>query len=394
MMIGDTLRRVKRGVSSSVATMTNTTAADAFGFPSGRKFDICQNKVRWMAFRAGTTLSLYKSVDGETWTVSSTTFALGSSTSGYCFFIDLDDYAHIMYVDDEAELVYRRGTPNAGRTEWMWSGFTSVAIANNPDMVVHREGTGWVAHIIYDSGSSVTYRRITITSGGVVTLGAVQKNESVTNNTRWPSIDFHHTGDGKTVKSATPHIFYTWSKGAGGSGNGTRYKMWSYSGGSWNQQQEREISILRYTTGLSHWCILRFDGTRAVMVGFVAKSTGGDILFIAWRDVGDTTTTESFISDMTSAEALFYGSASFEPVTGDIYVIGLNNDEAAGSKDLVYRKWTRSGGSLGAEVVLDSGVGSTPYVNALTSIVDGRFEFIYEDDNVSLYDLMFQGVAI
>lgn len=393
-MIGDTLRRVKKGVASSVATMTNTTASDAFGFPSGRKFDICQNKVRWMAFRTGTILTLYKSIDGITWTASSTSFTLESSSSSFCFFIDLDDYAHIIYGAVGGDIVYRRGTPNAGRTEWTWSLPLAIDEGTNPDMVVHREGTGWMAHIVYDTGSSIRYKRITITSGSVLTLSGTLKTEAAASATRWPSIDFHHTGDGKTVKSATPHIFYTWSKGASGAGNGTRFRKWTYSGGSWSEGTEREISTTRYTTTTAHWLICRFDGTQAVLVGFVLKSTGGDILFIAWRDVADTTTTESVISDMTSAEALFYGSASFDPVTGNIYVIGRNNDAGAGANDLVYRKWTRSGGSLGPEIVLDEGVGPTPYVNALTAIVDGRFEFIYEDDNSTPYDLMFQGVTI
>ena len=37
------------------------------------------------------------------------------------FFIDLDDYAHLVYKDRfDGYIYYRRGTPNAGRTAWTW----------------------------------------------------------------------------------------------------------------------------------------------------------------------------------------------------------------------------------------------------------------------------------
>lgn len=392
-MLADVLRKIKTSLGNIVAFVGNTTSPDGLGFPSGRKFDICQNGVRWVGVTGGTTLTLYYSTNGVTW-VSSSTFTVDNIDKAFAFFIDLDDYAHLAFTNGSGDIIYQRGTPDAGRTSWSWTGGLAVDEGVYPDLVVHREGTGWMAHIIYDANSSARYKRITISSSGVLTLSAVIKEETGTLDVRHPSIDFHHTGDGKTVKDAAPHIFYTRSKGINGAGNGTRFRKWTYSVGVWSEGTEVEISTTKYISTLSNWLICRFDGTRVVLTGFVFRSTGGDVPVIFSRDVADTTTTESVLSDLTSAEALYYGSAVINPITGDIYFIGLNNDEAAGSKDLVYRKWTRAGGSMGAEVVLDVAVGNTPYVNALSFPVSGRFEFVYVDDNVSPYDVMFQGVVL
>lgn len=392
-MLADVLRKVIRTLASSVAAVGTTTSANGLGYPSGRKFDICQNGVKWIGVRSGTTLTLYYSLNGVSW-VASSTFTLDSTSASFSFFIDKDDYAHLIITAVGEELIYQRGTPNAGRTLFTWTGGLFVDEAVYPDMVVHREGTGWMAHIVYDTGSTVRYKRITISSSGVLTLSSVIMEETGVIDMRHPSIDFHHIGDGKTVKDGLPHVFYTRSKGTSGPSNGTRFRKWAYSGGVWTPGTEVEISQTKFISSLAYWIVCRFDGTRVVLVGFVAKSTGGTAPVIFSRDVADTTTTESVLSDSIPAEYLLYGSAVINPVTGDIYFIGLNDIEAAGSNDIVYRKWTRAGGTLGAEVVLDVAVGATPYISAFPFLVNGRFEFVYVDDNASPYDIMFQGVAV
>lgn len=214
----------------TLITTSSVNTATAQG--NQRKIAITSNGVMWACYWNGdfgqhgssNPLRLAYSTDnGLTWT-DNTSNGVGFSNvnTSYIpnasFFIDQDDYAHIVYKDrSDGFIYYRRGTPNTGRTAWTWSSATAVLNhtieADYPDVIAHREGTGWVAHIANSiknaslAASYCRYTRITITAANSISAAAAQNDIGVSSTTgglhTWPSIDFNHIGDGKTVKGKT-----------------------------------------------------------------------------------------------------------------------------------------------------------------------------------------------
>lgn len=399
--IGDTL--------SGPTTIATSTAATATAYSNQRKVDRCQNGVLWVIrwVGDGSWVPHYSTDNGATWTADSSQNFVGinnSYTPNFSFFIDLDDYAHLVIKDrHDGYIYYRRGTPNAGRTAWTWSATTAVYSSANgayPDLIAHREGTGWKAHIVWSdrSGGSnlyTLYRGVSITSGGAISvdgsdsiIGGVYSGAS---SEAFTSIDFNHTGDGKTVAGSTPHLYAAWSAGATGAGKGIRFKKATYSGGAWTWGTEREIDSTRYVEGVNYWLNCLFDGTRVVMLAQVYDGSAGRDVLIYERDVADTTTTpRSLLNDPASTEYLQYGSGTYDG-DGNVYLLGRNADESAGSYDLVYRKWTRATTTLGSEVVIDAGV-ANPYVSAKRGYSNNRIEFVYTDGAASPYNVNYGSI--
>lgn len=398
------------GVLVGPTTITTSTASTATAYSNQRKIDRCQNGVLWVMFWDGTSTTStsldfsYSSDDGATWNAGTSTGFSGTGTTytpNASFFIDLDDYAHVAYKDrNDGYIYYRRGTPNAGRTAWTWSAATVLTATtpfDYPDIIAHREGTGWAAHIVFSQNTSTTDDRawhvhIPIDSAGTIGTTSSSAIGGVYGNTvhKFPSIDFNHTGDGKTVAGSTPHLYAAWSAGATGSGAGIRFKKATYSGGSWTWGTEREIDSTRYVVNDSQWLNCLFDGTRVVMPAFVQGSALD--LVLHERDAADTTTTSrALLTSTTTAERLYYGSASYDG-DGNAYIVGTNLDETAGNYDLVYRKWTRSTTTLSSEVVIDAGVGN-PYVSAKRGYSNNRIEFIYTDGTASPYDVRYGAIT-
>jgi hypothetical protein len=393
--------------------ITTSTSGIATGFCTQRKVDRCQNGVLWTFFNSETNIQpAYSSDNGQTWTTTSPIAITASRVnSGWSVFIDLDDYCHLVYKDTDgfttSYVRYRRGTPNAGRTSWTWSSPVDLGSSGvnadyyeHPDVIAHREGTGWHAHAVWsyataaNGNSGVVYRRVDITSGGTITAAGTTTTIGLglaSDNSMYPSIDFHHTGDGKTVAGSAPHLFVAWSMQGTGAGNGIRYKKAAYSGGAWTWGTEREVDSARYVSNDTQSIQTMFDGTRVIIVGFVEG--GGDDLMLYERDVSDTTTTTYTLLDSPATSLrLVYGSSSYDSA-GNVYVVGRNIDETAGTHDLVYRKWTRAGGSLGSEVVVDSGVGN-PYVSAKRGYSSTRIEFVYTDGTASPFNVTYDAIVL
>lgn len=395
--------------------ITTSTASTATAYSNQRKIDRCQNGVLWEVhgrFGSGNATAhwrmYYSTNNGATWSFGGDV-ENGSGGTAYSytpnisFFIDQDDYAHVVFKDNsDGFIYYRRGTPNAGRTAWTWSSATTVLSqvdADFPDIVAHREGTGWKVHILtsrdMNAASTVTYTRFNIASGGTLTTDVASANNATAYGFaghRYPSLDFNHTGDGKTVAGSTPHLYAAWSAGATGAGLGIRFKKAAYSAGTWTWGTEREIDNAQYVISVAYFVTCLFDGTRVIIGGQVHDGTNENLRLYE-RDAADTATTVySLLSAQTTATTLRYGSATYDS-SGNVYLFGRNADEAAGSRDFVYRKWTRVGASLGAEVVLDSGVGD-PFVSAKRGYSSSRIEFIYTDDTASPYAVTYDAILL
>lgn len=392
--------------------ITTSTAATATAYSNQRKIDRTSNGVLWTMFHgsgAGEFHAAYSTDDGATW---SSAFAFGlfspaTYTPNLSFFIDQDDYAHIVYKDNNnGYIYYRRGTPNAARTMWTWSaalniqsysgGITTTANAlDYPDVVAHREGTGWVAHVVmsrHDSSivDGVYHQKVSITSAGVASVSGssyTKIGNSYNNiNPKYPSIDFNHTGDGKTVAGGTPHLYVAWSAGATGAGKGIRFKKATYSGGTWTWGTEREIDNTRYVRNPpGDWINCLFDGTRVVMA--VRGYTGSAADFMLYeRDAADTATITRSLNIGTLSQV--NGSMSYDS-SGNLYFVTQD-----GLLRVVWNKWTRSNASFGTYTIIDDTNMGNSYVSAKRGYSGNRIEFIYTDGTASPYSVTYDSIKL
>lgn len=425
-MLADTLRRVKRGVGMVSAIVGTSTFSAATAHGNQRKLDRCQNGVLWcvknLGFNAiGGNTAVYQLAyslnNGQTWANDPTYVqtAVGSTGTHYTssLFIDLDDYAHLVYIAPNKDLYYRRGTPNAGRTAWTWSAPYGVYIASGLpsdmeyfDMVAHRNPStgGWTVHVVMSSGGnadawSIYGQQINISSGGVFTtpvtgtegaifnLGSNQGGSA--NKFAMPSIDFHHTGDGKTVKSSLPHVFISWSTN-GTSISGIRFVKRTYLAGTWTSGTERDISAgVGYSYDNSYLANCMWDGTRVIIGGFLRTGANSEIRI--WnRDLADTTTTlMGSVLAIPAGSSLYWGSATYDE-DGNVYIFGTEAD-ATGGFTVGYRKWIRSTGLFGPWTLVGGVVGL--WSSAKRGYSGDRIEMVYTDGTVSPFNVVFKGMA-
>lgn len=400
-----------------MTVIATSTAATATAYSSQRKIDRCSNGVLW-AFFVG-QFSLLESWcsldDGVTWTLDDATSTINTGyTQLYnaSVFIDADDCAHVVWkqkgntsVGDggpytEGYIYYRRGTPNAARTAWTWSAAVQASSGsssdNYPDVVAHREGTGWIAHVIgsqvFSSNTFTWYTPMTITSGGSITKGTTSfigngGSGYPSTTPTYPSIDFNHTGDGKTVAGSTPHLYAAWSAGAAGAGKGIRFRKATYSAGAWTWGTEREIDSTRYIPSNAYWLPCLFDGTRVVLAGILSTE---DIMLYE-RDAADTTTTTRALVDNAVAGAwLADGSFSYD-ASGNLYLFGRSGGFGSA---LHCRKWARSTMTLESAVVVDSASGNQPYVAAKRGYSNRKIEYIYIDGTASPYSVTYDSIDL
>jgi hypothetical protein len=403
---------IKKGIQGILVgptQITTSTASTATAYSNQRKIDRTSNGVLWMLYwyGSGTGLNLnYSTDDGATWSNGGAVFnGSASGTQSYqmnaSFFIDQDDHAHVVFKDNSnGYIYYRRGTPNAGRTAWTWSAASlleAVTFFDYPDLVVHREGTGWVAHIVLsvvgNTTDKVYYYPRNIASNGTITSGgstAVSNLiSSATSPAPFASIDFNHTGDGKTVAGGTPHLYVAWSAGTTGAGKGIRFKKATYSGGAWTWGTEREIDSTQYINiGTNQWLNCMFDGTRIVIAGTVQDSQGTQAGKVYDRDVADTATVTHTIARV-GTNYLYGGSASYDS-DGNVFFFG---HKATSGYDLLYQKWVRATDTADSLVVLVTPRGTlSPHVSAKRGYSNNRIEFIYTDGTASPYNVTYGAI--
>jgi hypothetical protein len=229
----------------------------------------------------------YSDDSGATWTENTAAEITwtGAAGANFALFIDADDHAHIVYDTSSPSIEYRRNKSIS--TTSAWSAATSVDTVDLgyslPDLVAHREGTGWKAHLLYKAntggpGESMKYTPITITSADAITVGTKTTFASG-NATATGGIDFHHTStDEKAIQSSTPHLYMVWTE----TSNLVKFAKYTYSGGTWTAGTVRTI----YTGAAAPGAQMVFDGTRVVIT-----LTDGANIGLYERDAADTTTT-------------------------------------------------------------------------------------------------------
>jgi len=376
--------------------------------------DRCQNGVLW-AFPNVTATSWrpqYSSDNGATWTQDTAQ----SGVTNASVFIDLDDYCHVVWTQsgstgpngaslNDGDLLYMRGTPNAGRTAWTWSAATVFGSASNgfdyPDVVAHREGTGWAAHIVFSRATSfpsnyVYYSKVAITSAGVITQDTatfISANYGINAHT-YPTIDFQHTGDGKTVAGGTPHLYVGWTAGTTGAGKGIRFRKAVYSAGAWTWNAEREIDNTRYQQSTVDWLNCIFDGARVLITGLGYTAASARDIILHERDAADTTTTtRTLLAGAAGTDFLSTGSATYDG-SANVYLFGRDNTGGSGTYKINYRKWTRATATLGAIVTLDATGPDLPYISAKRGYSNSRIEIIRTDGTTSPYNVVYDSITV
>lgn len=389
---------VPPSVISQISTSTSPLATQ---YTNQRKIDRTTNGVLWAIWWNGsgsTTGGLplwYSLDDGITWNNPSTPVAFAGSGATYTpnvsFFIDIDDYAHVAYKDrHDGGVYYRRGTPNASRTSWSWS--SSVLIGANtsydyPDLVAFRNSFtgGWTVQGIYSY--SVGYANsftVQISAAGAIaspTSMSVNLN-TVGNGHTYPSIDFNHIGDGKTVKDNSPHLYVAWSDAAVGSGKGIRFRKSTYSSGSWTWESEQAVDSTRmifnsYTSSLN--CM--FDGNRVVIAGYLEGNTENDLVLY------DTVTSKVLWENASSGTILF-PSFSYD-ADGNIYIVAWRD----GNK-VSYKRWDRNNDTLGNWVDLSSTSRNGLSVSVKRGFSNNEIEFLYVDGTASPYPIKYGSFAV
>jgi hypothetical protein len=370
--------------------VTSSTAGTATAYSNQRKVDRTSNGVLWAVSDSGSAQEFrYSTDEGATWTLDSS-FGVSGNAS---IFIDADDNMHhVAQRTGASQLDYRHGVPNAARTAYTWTYLliSSGGSTDFPDVVAHREGTGWKAHIVYSYQSSTinraTYDRVGIAADGTLTketsgltIGGSYSNSIDT----YPSIDFNHTGDGKTVAGGTPHLYVAWSAGATGSGKGIRFKKATYSGGSWTWGTEREIDSASFAN--AGRISTAFDGTQVVIA--YADSASTSAIKIRERDAADTTTaarTPTALSDGV--------------VTG--LTVAYDNDKnihlgavGATSADPKALKYDRAAGTWGAWEALAA---TTAQADTLTArrFADTSVDLLYTSGTGSPYSVTYAAVPL
>lgn len=389
--------------------ITTSTIATSTGYSNQRKIDRTQNGVVWATYWIGASGSnqyfgtRYSTDDGVTWVDPGSSSYIdvgddGNNEPHLSFFIDINDYAHVVYKDGyNGYTYYRRGTPNASRTAWTWSDRAPVSESFNsdfPDLIAHPEGTGWKAHVVLSSSdAAVFYCPVTITSAGTISVGVLQ--QLYTGNSglhSLPSIDFHHIGDSKTVKNGEPHLYVAWSGGFG-TGKGIRFKKATYSGGTWTWGVDREIDSTRYLSSTtSFWLNCLFDGERVVLGGALDDNNTGIDLIVYERDELDTTTTTRILQDNPSADQRIYlGSMTYDS-QGNLYLFGLGSF-ATTPYEIVYGKWTRATNSWSGPITLETVSGiSDRFTSTKRGYSGGRIEWLYVDGSASPYSIAYDSI--
>lgn len=111
-------------------------------------------------------------------------------------------------------------------------------------------------------------------------VGSVTSFSLGTGASGFVGLDFHHTGDGSTVKGGTPHIY----AGFPDSGDDLSFKKFTYSSGSWTAGSTTTFLSNTIAQPVS----VAYDGDDAVIVAVLDSRTPR-----VWeRDEGDTTSTD------------------------------------------------------------------------------------------------------
>lgn len=308
-----------------------------------KRLDVDPSGTLWAAIVGDGRVTYFRSSNGgSSWAPgagSDLSLGAGQDTAVPSFFIDADGYAHTAFVRWEASpqvVVYARGTPVTGGG-WSWkqqvispaSGRTGV----DADIVVFRNGTGWVAWVSYDlsAAGGAKVAKVDISASGALSVGATTHGPTLNDSDyQFGSLEFKHTGDGKTP-AAAPDIYFTVASAVGT--DAIRAHRSAYSGGVWTWQTPVTITA---SVEVANTCLCTvYDGTR-LMVAWAA--TAGTTINVSEWDTVTTVTARNPPAMPGSTGVILGVSMAVDPATGDIYLAAYG----ATTGNITYCKFVRA----------------------------------------------------
>jgi len=344
-------------------TIGTTNSQNATFLNFQHKVDRCQNGVLWATFWDSNIYKFwYSTDDGVNWTedVAGRVAMNGGNST---FFIDIDDYAHFSYTYNRI-IYYRRGTPNGSRTAWTWSSQFTVESQNSPGnlnvptIVAHRQGTGWVCHVFYNwlsnQGGTQYYtfhRWLTITSAGAISRSSSNQYGYVVVSYFGNSLDFNHTGDGKTVANGTPDLYFARS-GTSGTVALIGYGKLTYSenGGvpDWDWVAPYELNIVNNQYAYNGLMAAFFDGTREVVAWVPSNNTDAITVY----DIDVTTRATTLLATPPYlASGIITNLAATYDEQQNIYIWATPTSTTTGPQQTIYN---RAAGTWSAWTLLEA----------------------------------------
>jgi hypothetical protein len=337
-------------------TITTTNHGDGLQGSPDKRLDLAPDGTLWALIVAqgnpGTAKFFRSSNGGATWTYASgSDISLGQSSAVPSFFIDADGYAHVSWIKWNANpqvVIYARGKPTGTATTdrgWSWTNLTispaSGRTGVDSDLVAFRSGTGWVAFVAYGlgSGNGCQVARVTITASGALAVGATTMGPS-TGLAAWQfgSIEFNHTGDGKTA-AALPHIYLC--SAVQGTSAPVRVQRALYSGGSWTWEAPVTAATgdVVNTTMCTVW-----DG--GLLMTAVAL-TSATILVSEWDGAAGSVTARNPPAAPGGTGNVLGLSLAVDPATDDVYLAYYDATDG----DIRWSKFTRGANTWSAWAV-------------------------------------------
>ncbi len=308
---------------------TRITAAshqDSLSGSPEKRLDIAPDGTLWLAAADLGKIRFFSSSDGgSTWAVSGAsdlTYGSGQGTAVPSFYIDADGYAHISWVNWQVSpqvVMYARGTPLSGGG-WSWRKLTISPAGGrtgvDSDLVAFRSGTGWVAWVSWDlsgnGGAKVS--RIDVSASGALSVSATVHGPPTQSSTpyQFGSLDFAHSGDGKTP-AASPHLFFIAGHQAASSQVWAHRAKWESGGWTWETPVALAATAQLEDTVL---CSVH-DGTRIIAAWTPNNSS---VLVSEWDGVAAPVTRNP--PAMPGGTGTVNGiSLSCDPATGDVYLV-------------------------------------------------------------------------
>ena len=332
-----------------VINATNSFSSNTFG---GRSTFTLSNGQMWATDKSisGTIRFYYSNDTGATWAQDTGATISDINATGYWSITsDSDDNVFILYARSGTynDQYAKHGTVSGNVLTWSGTGYVFGIDGNLckiQDIVAFKIGTdSYVAGIYQLSYQSQNHWRVVKWNG--TSWSAVSNgNVDVTANVAQMSLDFHHTGDGKTVKDSTPHLYV----GYWDYDNRDYYfiKINYSAGPTWSGPTARRL-IYNATSGGARGQ-LRFDGTRSVMA-FLTVDTQN--IRVWERDAADTTSTDITPTSLnldTGGAATDRLSIVPEKNTQDVYFLGIRDTD----NYLSYAVYDRSAGTWDADMTL------------------------------------------
>ena len=283
-----------------------------------------------MHFATGSVIQFwYSDNDGVTWAKATGDLI---STVGGSLFVDLDGGLNVAYEGAGTGFAYRRGTVSGTTITWSTE-FIVGGSRSVHDLVTFRHPAGgWSSLMNVRSTDGlgphlVYWLRVidtTITLGGTFDLvpGLLQGGAGFTG-----AIDFHHTGDGKTVQGGTPHGYISWIV----AGTGARWsKRLVWNGASYTLSSAQIISA-----GSGVFQHMAFDGVRTMVA--VNGGFNGQVKLVE-IDAGNIAQIDRGTSAAISTSGLHAQTSMSYDRDGNIYMLSISPTDS----DLYRTKWTRA----------------------------------------------------